>query len=113
MSTSLIDFLQWVPHPRLSVLWRDKGGFRGKAYQDTKKKAELALGPDGSETRPHTIWVSYLFSESSLASFILADSSFFCTRARSFWSTSAATVLFHSAIARSQWAAASFSRPVF
>src|SRR4249920_1268084 len=77
-----------------------------------KKKAELALGWAGGTPAPTWFGVIYLFSESSLASFILADSSFFWTRATSFWSTSAATVLFHSEIARSQWAAASLRRPV-
>ena len=60
------------------------------------------------ELHPH-----YCFAPSSLASFIFAESSFFCTRAWSAGSTSAARVRFHSLSARSQLVAASFRRPVF
>src|SRR4051812_47714103 len=42
-----------------------------------------------------------------------ALSSFFVTFAKSSWSTSVATDLFHSSMARAQWSAASFRRPVF
>src|SRR6266513_188462 len=55
----------------------------------------------------------YWFVFCCWASLTFADSSFFCVLARSFWSISAGTDLFHSSSARSQWAAASFSRPVF
>ena len=44
----------------------------------------------------------YGFSDCSLASRTFADSSFFCTLAKLSVSTSGATVLFHSATARSQ-----------
>ena len=96
--------------------------FSGKDLSGYKKKAELALGRAGETSFdfaqdrlcPYVVCAGYyLLSESSLASFILADSSFFWTRATSFWSTSAATVLFHSEMARSQCAAASLRRPVF
>ena len=59
-------------------------------FSSSKKESRAALGLTGSETRSHTFlagyWLlgtGYLLSESSLASFILADSSFFCTRATS------------------------------
>jgi len=61
----------------------------------------------------HNFTTTYYFAPSSLASFILAESSFFCTLIGSAGSTSAAMVRFHSVSARSQLVAASFRRPVF
>ncbi len=55
----------------------------------------------------------YCFSDSSFARRTFAASSFFCVAASRSPSTSELTVLFHSATARSQCAAASFRRPVF
>src|SRR5215468_3466212 len=73
----------------------------------TQANIGLAWGP------PLIRYGYCLLPDSSFASLTLAASSFCWTLAKASLSCSAGTVLFHSWTARSQWAAASFRRPVF
>jgi hypothetical protein len=77
---------------------------KGSRSQQHNKEGQNNLAPSRH---------AYFAFSSLAASFIFAESSFFCTRDTSAGSTSAAMERFHSVSARSQSLAASFRRPVF